>query len=197
MFSNGKSGYEQYYTDIKGFWPDVYRDENGETGWNLAKLADPNTMLYWLEFLDDNSQFEAISIPNIGDRTKVASNKKSTVLFEPNVPPLLFYITETVPATTLTYTPIKLSEDLQTAFSIASFPTAAKTIMDEELNSFTSFTRSVNLSTVPIYNLDVNRKVRIATDEVRGQFIIDRLTIPLSYNGMMSISLNEITDSLY
>lgn len=197
MFSNGKSGYEQYYTDIMGFWPEVYRDENGEPGWNLAKLADPNTMLYWLEFLDGNSQFEAISIPNIGDRTKVASNKKSTALFEPNVPPLLFYITETVPATTLIYTPIKLSADLQTAFSLASFPTAAKTVMDEELNNFTSFARSVNLSTVPIYNLDVNRKVRIATDEVRGQFIIDRLTIPLNYNGMMSIGLNEITDNLY
>lgn len=127
----------------------------------------------------------------------MASNKKSTVLFEPNVPPLLFYTSELVPATTLTYSPIKLSEDLQTAFSLASFPTAAKTVMDDELNNFTSFTRSLNLTSVPIYSLDVNRKIKVSTDKVRGQFLINRLTIPLNYNGMMSINLSEITDSLF
>jgi hypothetical protein len=111
----------------------------------------------------------------------VASNKKSTVLFEPNIPPLIYYVSSDngIPNTTLKYTPIQITGDFETAFSIANFPAAAKTVMDEELNNFTSFTRSVNLSTVPIYSLDVNRKIRIATDEVRGQFIIDRLTIPL------------------
>lgn len=210
LFAKGKTGYEQYYTDIMGFWPDLYRYktkvmdeslgyevESEVVGWNLERLADPTSMLYWLEFIEGNSQFEAISVPNIGDRTKVASNKKSTVLFEPNVPPLLFYTSELVPATTLTYSPIKLSEDLQTAFSLASFPTAAKTVMDDELNNFTSFTRSLNLTSVPIYSLDVNRKIKISTDKVRGQFLINRLTIPLNYNGMMSINLSEITDSLF
>jgi hypothetical protein len=79
----------------------------------------------------------------------------------------------------LNYSPIQLSKDFETAFSIASFPTAAKTIMEDELNNYTSFTRSVGLTTVPLYNLDVNRKVRIKTDKIQGQFIVDRLTIPL------------------
>lgn len=215
MFQNGKSGYEQYYTDLMGFWPDVYRYtitiqdefqkpvEKEIVGWNMEKLADPNTMMYWLEFLEGNSQFDAISVPKIGDRTKVPSNKKATVLFEPNVPPLLYYLKEEneddthVPASTLNYSPIHLTKDFETAFSIASFPTAAKTIMEDELNNYTSFTRSVSLTTVPLYGLDVNRKVRINSERLKGQFIINRLTIPLNYNGMMSVSLNEITDSLY
>jgi hypothetical protein len=97
----------------------------------------------------------------------------------------------------LSYSPIQLTKDFETAFSIASFPTAAKTIMEDELNNYTSFTRSVNLTTVPLYGLDVNRKVRINSERLKGQFIINRLTIPLNYNGMMSVTLNEITDSLY
>jgi hypothetical protein len=159
--------------------------------------------MYWLEFLEGNSQFDAISVPKIGDRTKVPSNKKATVLFEPNVPPLLYYLKEEddddthAPASTLNYSPIYLTKDFETAFSIASFPTAAKTIMEDELNNYTSFTRSVSLTTVPLYGLDVNRKVRINSDRLKGQFIINRLTIPLNYNGMMSVTLNEITDSLY
>lgn len=209
MFQNGKSGYEQYYTDLMGFWPDVYRYtitvqnefqqpvDKEIVGWNMEKLADPNTMMYWLEFLEGNSQFDAISVPKIGDRTKVPSNKKATVLFEPNVPPLLYYTGTQIPASTLNYSPIQLTKDFETAFSIASFPTAAKTIMEDELNNYTSFTRSVSLTTVPLYGLDVNRKVRINSDRLKGQFIINRLTIPLNYNGMMSVTLNEITDSLY
>lgn len=209
MFTKGKSGYEQYYTDIMGFWPDVYRyvvklqEESGEytekeiVGWNMEKLADPNTMMYWLEFLEGNSQFDAISVPKIGDRTKIPSNKKATVLFEPNVPPLLYYTGIEVPNTTLNYSPIQLTKDFETAFSLASFPTAAKTIMEDELNNYTSFTRSVSLTTVPLYNLDVNRKVRIKSEKIQGQFIVNRLTIPLQYNGMMSVTLSEITDSLY
>ena len=209
LFQKGKSGYEQYYTDIMGFWPDVYRynikapTASGQeitkeiVGWNQEKLSDPNTMMYWLEFLEGNSQFDAISVPNIGDRTKVASNKKSTVLFEPNVPPLLYYIGDQRPATTLQYTPIQLNDDLKTAFSLASFPTAAKTVIEDELNNYSTFTRSVSLNTVPLYSLDVNRKVRIKSEKIQGQFIIDRLTIPLQYNGMMSVTLSEITDSLY
>jgi hypothetical protein len=67
LFQKGKSGYEQYYTDIMGFWPDVYRynikvpTASGQeitkeiVGWNQEKLLDPNTMMYWLEFLEGNS----------------------------------------------------------------------------------------------------------------------------------------------
>jgi hypothetical protein len=45
-----------------GFWTDIYRytiknanEEIEIAGWNLEKLADPNSMFYWLEFLDGNS----------------------------------------------------------------------------------------------------------------------------------------------
>jgi hypothetical protein len=109
----------------------------------------------------------------------VAGNKKSTVLFEPNVPPLLYYLSDLPPVTNLQYTPIQLNKDLETAFSLASFPTAAKTVIEDELNNYSTFTRSVSLNTVPLYNLDVNRKVRIKSEKLQGQFIIDRLTIPL------------------
>jgi hypothetical protein len=111
----------------------------------------------------------------------------------------MYYIQENngIPNTTLKYTPVQITEDLGTAFSVANFPTAAKTVMDEELNNYTAFTRSITMSTIPIYSLDVNKKIRIATDETKGQFVIDRLTIPLNYNGTMSMTLSEITDSLY
>jgi hypothetical protein len=79
----------------------------------------------------------------------------------------------------LNYSPIQLTKDFETAFSIASFPTAAKTIMEDELNNYTSFTRSVSLTTAPLYNLDINRKVRIKSEKIQGQFVVNRLTIPL------------------
>jgi hypothetical protein len=79
----------------------------------------------------------------------------------------------------LNYSPIQLTKDFETAFSIASFPTAAKTIMEDELNNYASLTRSVSLTTAPLYNLDINRKVRIKSEKIQGQFVVNRLTIPL------------------
>jgi hypothetical protein len=118
-------------------------------------------------------------------------------LFEPNVPPLLFFTGDEVPTTSLSYTPIRATGGLESSLTLAAFPTSAKTIMNEEINSYTTFSKAITLSTIPIYSLDVNKKIRISTDDVRGQFVVNRISLPLNYDGMMSITLSEIIDSLY
>jgi hypothetical protein len=44
----------------------------------------------------------------------------------------------------------------------------------------------------------VNKKVKIDIPEVNlsGAFIIDKITIPLNYNGTMSITLSEVSNNL-
>jgi hypothetical protein len=56
-------------------------------------------------------------------------------LFEKEVLPLMFYTGNTVPQTTLSYYPQKIDEDQAKALSLSSFPTAAKTVMDNLINT--------------------------------------------------------------
>lgn len=204
--NNGKTGYEQYYTDLMGFWPDVYRykenvdgTEVEKVGWNQEKIQDSSTLLYWLDFLNGDSNFNSLSVKNIGDRTLIKNEKGVSCLFEPSVPPILLYTGTDKPQTMLEYSPCRIPSDLESAFSLASFPKAAKTTMDTELSNNTVFAKTLNITTIPLYFLDVNHKIKISDldNNIQGQFIINSFNIPLNYNGTMSISANEIVDSLY
>lgn len=204
---NGKTGYEQYYTDIQGFWPEVYRipSENEEDepimGWYQEKLQDPNQLFFWLEFIEGDSALNNLSVKNIGDRTLVKNDKKISCLFELPVPPILLYDnTEDIPQTTLNYSPCGFNTDtLGAAFSIASYPKAAKTVMDTELSNGTFFAKPLNLTIIPIYYLDVNHKIKVKDLEnnIEGQFLINSFNISLNYNGTMTLNTKEIIEPLY
>ena len=208
LCTNGKTGYEQYYTDLMGFWTDVYRykEYNEETreytekiGWNQEKLNDPNSLFYWLDFIEGGNCLDNISVPNVGHRPLVKKENSVSVMFEKDILPLMFYTGETVPRTTLTYYPQKLSSDESKAFTISSYPTAAKTIMDTLINSQTLINRSISASMRPLFFLDVNRKIQINSEDrsLMGQFLVNKLTIPLNYNGTMSVTLTEVSDNIY
>jgi hypothetical protein len=49
---NGVTGYEQYYTDIQGFWRDIY---NGET-FNSDIIEHPENLNFWFDFLDTQGE---------------------------------------------------------------------------------------------------------------------------------------------
>ncbi len=207
LCKNGKTGYEQYYTDLMGFWPDIYRykeyKENNtyviKTGWNQEKLADPNVLFYWLDFIEGGNYLDNISVFNVGHRPLVKKENSVSILFEKEILPLMFYTGDSIPRTTLTYYPQKLTPEESKAFSISSYPTAAKTIMDTLINTQTLANRSISVNMLPLFFLDVNRKIKISSEDrnLMGQFLINKLTIPLSYNGTMSVSLSEVNDNIY
>jgi hypothetical protein len=66
----------------------------------------------------------------------------------------------------------------------------AKTVLDGFLNSNTNVAESISLTCIPIYYLQPNTKIQIIDEKsgINGTYVIERLTIPLTYNGMMSIS---------
>lgn len=203
----GKTGYEQYYTDIQGFWEDIYRipgetpDDPKLMGWYLEKLQDPNQLNYWLDFIEGDSSLNNLSIKNIGDRTLIKNDKEVSCLFELPVPPILLYDnSQDIPQTTLNYSPCGFNTDtLGAAFSIASYPKAAKTVMDTELSNGTFFAKPLNLTIIPIYYLDVNHKIKVKDLEnnIEGQFLINSFNISLNYNGTMTLNTKEIIEPLY
>lgn len=201
---NGKTGYEQYYTDIQGFWPEVYRyieaDDNEEKiGWNLEKINDPNSLSYWLEFIEGSNDLMSLSIKNIGDRTQIKNDKDVKCLFDIPVPEILLY-TEGYELETLSnYSPCRLNDTLKDAIDIAPYSKSAKSVVDTEFSTGTFFAKTLGITIIPMYHLDVNRKIYIedSKNNIKGQFLINSFTIPLNYDGTMSISTSEIIEPLY
>jgi hypothetical protein len=61
------------------------------------------------------------------------------------------------------------------------------------LYNHTYITESITISSVPIYHLEPNTKILIDDNEhnIKGEYIVDKLTIPLTYNGMMTINATK------
>lgn len=58
-----------------------------------------------------------------------------------------------------------------------------------ELKNHSNFAETVSLSCVPLYNLDVNDKIYVKSDEgVEGSYLIKDITVPLDISSAMSIT---------
>lgn len=83
---NGKTGYEQYYSDLQGFWRELYNpnpthddieqygeyyDVNGSNSqgddkyWNKKLHTAPNSFNFWFDFLDCSGELDNYSISKI------------------------------------------------------------------------------------------------------------------------------------
>lgn len=58
------------------------------------------------------------------------------------------------------------------------------------LHESLGYNNSITLTTLPIYHLDVNQRITVQNDEtyLTGDYIINSISIPLAYNGMMTIN---------
>ena len=78
----------QYYTDILGFWRDLY---DGETkSWKVDILTSPETMRFWFDFIEGSGQVKKQHVKNIGNRTKVVNDSSATAISFRDTVPVLF-----------------------------------------------------------------------------------------------------------
>jgi hypothetical protein len=57
---------------------------------------------------------------------------------------------------------------------------------------------SANISVLPVYHLNPNTRISIRDDKsgINGEYIISKLTIPLAYNGTMSINATKAATNI-
>ena len=60
-------------------------------------------------------------------------------------------------------------------------------------------TESVSISTIPVYYLEPNNRIYIEDKRsgVEGEYLVNKITMPLTYNGLMSISATKAISRVY
>ena len=269
IYPNGYTGYEQYYTDIQGFWRQLYEpapivirksvggkyedveqkvDEEEGTFeivnkwaeykedqddficdyylptdwkekypclpeneikhfsddyafWNKSVITAPETLNFWIDFLDNAGELNSYSVKAVGDRAKAVNDSKVTAIYFRETPNIIFYSPEEYnPFEIKTgYGYIQLPNYLKNVFSISSQGKSAKDLIDEMLYNYTYCIQSVTINAIPIYYLEPNTKIYIHDEEskINGDYIVSKLTIPLTYNGTMSITATKSAERLY
>ena len=177
----------------------------GSTAWT-KDLATPENLIFWIDFLDTEGDLSQYSIPNIGDRPKVENNKDVKAIYYREIPEIIFVKSdisdkelELQKKDKPAYTFIKLTSALENLFTISSQGISAQDELNNLLYDYSYCTESVSITTLPVYHLQPNTRIFILDKEIgiNGEYIIDRLSIPLSYNGTMSISATKAVERIY
>lgn len=84
-------------------------------------------------------------------------------------------------------------------FTISAQGKSAKDKIDEMLYNYSYCVENINITAIPVYYLEPNTRIFVHDEEskINGEYLINTITIPLTYNGTMSISATKIAERIY
>ena len=97
------------------------------------------------------------------------------------------------------YTFIRLPTYMENMFSISAQGKSAFDKLDNWLYTYACCTESISMTSLPVYYLQPNTRifVRDSNSGIEGEYIVSRISLPLTYNGTMSISATKAVQRLY
>ena len=233
LYPNGKTGYEQYYTDLEGFWrqlynpfaeekdnqrnhleiynkedywgfseDDIYGKDSPQYRWNKQVIESPESLLFWFDFLDTEGDLKSYSVPMIGSRTNSVNDADVNAIYYRDVPNILFIKAGEIPGKHFDiktgYTYIWLPPYMENLFYISATRKSAKDAIEEALYKYSYCVENITLTTIPVYHLEPNTRIYVRDDDsnINGEYIINKLTIPLAYNGTMSITATKAVSNI-
>ena len=146
-------------------------------------------------FKKSQKELSEYAISAIGDRPKVVNDSNVKSIYYRNVPNLIF--------TTDIYNEFKeksgyvfmqINEDISlNYFNISAQGKSAKDALDELLYQHSYCTNSINITAIPVYYLQPNTMIYVRDDQskINGEYVVNRISLPLTYNGQMSISATK------
>lgn len=223
LYLSWKTGYEAFYEDILGFWRQLYYDplyepldyelpvgysledywwgdNDSRNGWHKDVYNNPSGLNFWIDFIEPQGGLATYAIDEIGVKGKYENSSTVKSIAAKN-PPALKVLTNMEWALLgenpdPNYTYIQLEGVLANSYTESSQGISALEHTQNLLFNHTYLQESITLSIVPDENLIVNSRVKLNLVNVSGEFTISKITLPLAYNGMMSVTLTKIPPTL-
>ena len=211
-YPSGYTGYEQYYTDLQGFWRQLYdptvpsADYNSQTYWHVNVDKYPELLNFWFDFLDSNdTELGKYKINIVGNRPKAINDSNVSAIYFRDTPTVLFVTydeyNKMVEAGDLKtgYTYIQLKDSMQNYFSISPQGVSAQDKLDDLLYNNTYCIESINIAAIPIYYLEPNTRIFVKDNKskINGEYIVSKISLPLTFNGTMQITATKAVAKIY
>ena len=209
IFPSGQTGYESYYIDIISFWRQLYNPEvpvddsdyyhsGDQIYWNKNVYEHPEVLNFWFDFLDVEGELSQYSVKNVGARTKSINDTNIKSIYFRETPNVLFVDNQHEDVHTSGYKVIQV-QNIDQMFTISAQGRSAKDKLDELIYQHGYCTESATITTIPIYYLQPNIRVYVSDKEtnLQGDYIISKMSIPLTYNGTMSLTATKAAETLF
>lgn len=250
LYLSGKTEYEQYYTDIIGFWrqlynpdiftkvipsgilgidhlsedfylgepsndeslpfeknhfnycdPEDYPEDNTKWYWAKNVYDSPDMLNFWFDFLDINEgELNHYSNKAIGNRLKAVTDNNVKGIYFKDTPEIIFMTDEDFESDLKLRSGYRyfIAPKIDNMFSISARGRSAKDKIDELLNAHSFLNETVTINTIPIYYLQPNTVIQVSDikTKIDGDYIINKLSIPLGHDKTMSITASKVIRNL-
>ena len=209
FYPSGVTGYEPFYVDLYSWWRDIYNPDEKDndnfdqkTHFNTDVYTNPSTLNFWFDFMEPIGEIGKYQVKTIGHRPKAVKETTITSLFYRKTPTVLFVTGTIEPLDRVAfsgYTLINLPTNYSNYFTVSSRGVSAKSRLDELLEKHLFKNENITLTTIPLYNLEPNCRIFVRDDNtnIAGEYLLNKISIPLTYNGTSSLQAQIAPERLY
>ena len=189
-----------YYSQVSKFY-DTDDDEVNRRFWNKDVFEAPQSLIFWFDFLTGDGELRQFTTQAVGDRPKAINDTNVKSIYYRDTPKIIFTTQEKLASeerkTGYNYFILPSQSGYENMFSISTQGIDAKNRIDELIYQFSYCTETISLQTIPVYYLDVNRRITVYDKEtgINGEYVVSRITYPLQYNGMMTIAATKAPEN--
>ena len=188
---------EQYQADIENYY---YEGDEDKLYWNRNVFEHPELLNFWFDFLDTEGELQQFNVKNVGSRSKSINDSNVKSIYFRETPAVVFTHDITAERQLTGYRYIQIPLHLmETMFSISAQGKSAKDRLDELIYQHGYCIESASITAIPIYYLEPNVRVYVYDKDtgIDGDYVVSKITLPLTYNGTMSITATKAAESLY
>lgn len=174
-------------------------DPTSANYWAKEVSNNPEGLLFWFDFLDaEGSDIAKYSVPMIGTRSKAVKDTNVKSIYYREIPTTIFQKGEEIYEHQTGYTYVQLQNTMENLFTISSKGISAKERIEEYLNDYVCQAASVSITTLPVYYLTPNARIRVYDEKskIDGEYVVTKFTIPLTHNGTMNITATEVVEDI-
>lgn len=168
-------------------------------GWNPIVDNSPESLNFWFDFLDDGGDIERYGTSFVGDRPKAVNDSMIKSIYFRETPTLIFTDNIAKIDKKLGYSYLQYSPAMASLFTMSAQGKDAIDVLYEHLYKNSYCIESVTVNALPIYHLEPNNMINIFDTRtgINGTYVMTKFTLPLTYNGTMSITATKAVEEIF
>lgn len=184
-----------FFKDLEIEWPKLYDMENNN--WrSTEELPVGDTIDYFCHIIDVSQQGSQLNKEQVGRyMTKTLNDSNINCIYFPDVDNILILKkNDKVPEDMLAeYAVIRVDDDIYNQIYTGGSQNSAFEQARQLICQNTSYANTISISCIPIYYLEPNTTIYVEDEEsgIKGYYIINTISLPLTYNGNMTISASK------
>ena len=165
--------------------------------WCKDVFESPDSLNFWFDFLDQHGELEDFNVKVVGSRPKAINDTSIKSIYFRETPSVIFQEADNNLSNLSGYKTIQIG-NIESMFSISAQGKNAKDKLDELLYTHGYCIENATITTVPIYYLQPNVRIHITDSDtnLNGDYVVSKISLPLAYNGTMSITATKAVDNI-